>query len=105
MPALYLWTRPGAGTVEITVVGPLTGPTLPRLRTVLAPHTHATVRLRLRNCTGIDRDGLDGLLLAHIEAAETGGALHVVDVPPLVAQYLRDHRSSHLLDRGQPDCA
>ena len=105
MPALYLWTRTDAGIVDVTVVGPLTGFTLPRLRTVLAAHTHATVRLCLHNCTGIDDDGRCGLLLAHIEAAETGGAFHVVDVPPLVAHYLRDHHSSHLLDQGQPDRA
>jgi len=97
MPSLHLWTRAAAGTVDITVVGPLTACTLARLETCLAPHANAAVRLHLHNCTSIDRDGLFGLRLAHIEAGEAGGNLQLVDVPPLIALYLRDHRSSHLL--------
>ena len=102
MPGLYLRTHLEAGTVHVTLVGPLNARTAPDLHAALSPHARAVVSLRLRACTGLDLDGLFAVLLAHIEAGESGGALHVVEVPPLIAQYLTDHRSGHLLDPPTP---
>jgi anti-anti-sigma regulatory factor len=103
MAGLYLATHMRPGGVDIVVVGPLTVQTTPQIRTALSRHTPTVTRLRLRACTAIDPDGLCALLLAHIEAGESGGNLHLLDVPPLIERYLHDHHASHLLppSRGE----
>jgi hypothetical protein len=52
----------------------------------------------MRECTGIDLDGLFALSLAHTASARAGGALDLAEVPPLIARYLRDHHADHLLE-------
>lgn len=102
MAGLYLRSRVGPGVVDITVVGPLTGQTTPRPRAALGPHSSTMVRLRLRDCTAIDPDGVFALLLAHLEAGDAGGAIHLLDVPPLIEHYLHTRHASHLLDPSAP---
>jgi len=98
MGELYLDTRPGAGAVDIAVFGPLTSRTAPQLRAALGPHRSAVSRLRLQTCTNIDLDGLFALLAAAIEAVEAGGEIRLLDVPPLIEDYLHQHHASHLLE-------
>jgi anti-anti-sigma regulatory factor len=97
MASLYLGAQVRSGAVDITVIGPLTGHTTPQVRAALGQHSTATVRMRLRACTAMGPDGVCALLLAHIEASESGGAIHLLDVPPLIEHYLHRHHASHLL--------
>ena len=95
---LYLDTRVRPGAVDIAVFGPLTSSTAPQVRAGLSPHRSAVSRVRLRNCTEIDLDGLFALLAADIEAVEAGGEIRLLEVPPLIARYLHQHHGTHLLD-------
>ena len=97
MASLYLGARVRPGALDITVIGPLTVDTTPQVRTTLGQNSTATVRMRLRACTAIDPDGVCALVLAHIEAGESGGAIHLLDVPPLIEHYLHRHHAGHLL--------
>jgi len=98
MGDLYLDTQARPGAVDIAVLGPLTSRTAPQLRAALSPHRSAVSRLRLRTCTDIDLDGLFALLAAEIEAVEAGGEIRLLDVPPLIEDYLHQHHASHLLE-------
>ncbi|GAA4728966.1 hypothetical protein GCM10023350_10200 [Nocardioides endophyticus] len=98
MPDLYLNTHQHHHAVHVTLVGPLNARTAPRLRAELNPHSSTRVQLHMRDCTGIDLDGLFALSLAHTAAAEAGGSLDLADVPPLIAHYLHDHHADHLLE-------
>jgi hypothetical protein len=100
MDTLYLGARVRPDGVDITVIGPLTALTTAQLRATLGTHRCAATRLRLRTCTALDLDGLCALLLAHIEAGESGGTIHLLDVPPLIEHYLRLHHAGHLLAPG-----
>ena len=98
MGDLYLDTRVRPGAVDIDVFGPLTSRTAPQVRAALSPHRAAVSRVRLRNCTDIDLDGLFAVLAADIEAVEAGGEIRLLDVPPLIDRYLHQHHARHLLD-------
>lgn len=98
MSNLYLRTRCTPQALHVTLVGPVTAKTAPRLRAELSPHAGEHVELQLRDCTSIDVDGLFALVLAHQASAEAGGSLHLVNVPPLIEHYLHDHHAGHLLN-------
>ena len=98
MGDLYLDTRAGPGAVDIALSGPLTSRTAPQVRAALSPHRSAVSHVRLRNCTHVDLDGLFALLAAEIEAVEAGGEIRLLDVPPLIEEYLHQHHASHLLE-------
>jgi anti-anti-sigma regulatory factor len=98
MGDLYLRERASADAVVIALVGALTAGTASQLRTALSPHRSAVSRVRLRDCTAIDLDGVFALLVADIEAGEAGGQIQLTDVPPLIERYLHQHHASHLLD-------
>lgn len=102
MAGVYLRARVHPGAVDITVIGPVIAQTTPQIRAALGQHSSAVTSMRLRACTGIDPDGLCALLLADIEAGEVGGAIYLLDVPPLIEHYLRAHHASHLLAPPAP---
>jgi hypothetical protein len=102
MTDLYLRSRVRPDAVEMGLVGWLTARTTTRLRQALEPHRSVVCRVRLRDCTGIDLDGVFALLVADMEAGEAGGAVRLFDVPPLVERYLRQHHAGHLLDPVVP---
>ena len=102
MDTLHLGARVRPDRVDITVIGPLTAPTTAQLLAALGPHRCTATRLLLRTCTALDPDGLYALLLAHIEAGESGGTIYLLDVPPLIEHYLRLHHAGHLLPPPEP---
>lgn len=98
MGELYLRERSSPDAVEIALVGALTVGTASQVRAALSPHRSVVSRVRLRDCTAIDLDGVFALLVADIEAGEAGGEIRLIDVPPLIERYLHQHHASHLLD-------
>jgi hypothetical protein len=97
MANLLLAAHERPGVVDIAVLGPLTADTNHHVRETLNRHSSTVTRLRLRACTAIDHEGPCALLLAHIEAGEAGGSVHLVEVPPLIEHYVHRHNAGHLL--------
>ena len=88
---------------ELGICGPITHTTTPALRDYLrrlldtTPTPCHRVRLDMSCCTSIDVDGLLALAVAQHAAGVRGGDLHLVQVPPLIDRYIRQHNFDSLL--------
>jgi hypothetical protein len=102
MTDLYLRSRVRPDAVDTGFIGELTARTTSPMRQALEPHRSLVCRVRLRDCTNIDLDGVFALLVTDMEAGEAGGAVRLFDVAPLVERYLRRHHAGHLLDPVVP---
>jgi hypothetical protein len=102
MGDLYLGARISPDAVDIALFGALTAGTASQVRAALSPHRSVVSRVRLRDCTAIDLDGVFALLVADMEAREAGGEVQLIEVPPLVERYLRQHDAGRLLDPPAP---
>ena len=100
----------GHAPTELGICGPITHTTTPALRDYLrglldtTPTPCPRVRLNMSCCTSIDVDGLLALAVAQQAADVRGGDLHLVQVPPLIDHYIRQHNfDSLLIDRAVED--
>ncbi|GAA3876288.1 STAS domain-containing protein [Streptomyces sedi] len=83
--------RRAAGSVVIAPAGELDHHSAEKLRTALHECTAAGEARIVVDCSGLefcDSTGLNVLLATRVEAEEAGGAVHLAEMPPIVARIM-----------------